>query len=157
MATLEELFPVSLQERPLRYAATEANPTTILRTELTRVAGVQRERTDKLLVSLATTWFQLSRLAADSAAAGSSEIHDRLDIVQANLLDELQSHGVEIHDLTGQSFSANDQPHVDVRGNRTNPKLAEPVVWHMEQPIVVRGGRCLLRGVIILETPQRTG
>ncbi|HET6425111.1 MAG TPA: hypothetical protein VFG20_15600 [Planctomycetaceae bacterium] len=156
MATLEEIFPVSLQERPLRYASTEVNPATLLRAELTRVAGVHRERCDQLLVSLATTWFQLSRLAADSAVAGANDVQDRLDIVLANLHDELRSRHVEVHDLTGRTFVANDQPLVDVRGSRPNPELTEPVVWHMEQPVIMRGDRCLMRGVVILETPQRS-
>ncbi|MEK6262905.1 MAG: hypothetical protein AABP62_30265 [Planctomycetota bacterium] len=156
MPTLEDIFPISLIERPLRYSSTEVNPVNILRAELTRAASVHRERTDKLLVSLAVTWFQLSRLAADSAATGIVEMRDRLEIVQANLFDELQPYGVEIRDLTGQPFSPNEQPLVDVRGHRQNPELTEPIVWHMEQPVVLRGERCLLRGVVILETPHRS-
>lgn len=157
MPTLEELFPINIAERPLRIESAETNPGNLLRSELARVALAHRDQCDQFLATLAVTAFQLSRLVleADPASDSTASLREGLEIIQANLTETLQQHGVEVRDLTGRPFSTVDQELVDVRGQRVNSEITETAVWHMEQPVVIRAERCLVRGAVTLEAPLR--
>ena len=157
MPTLEELFPITFTDRPLRFESTETNPGNLLRSELVRVAQVHRDQSDQLLATLAVTAFQLSRLVLEAGPASESTtpLREGLEIIQSNLNETLQQHGVEVRDLTGRPFTTADQELVDIRGQRVNAEITETAVWHMEQPVVLRAGRCLIRGAVTLESPPR--
>lgn len=153
MATLEELFPINLAERPLRFNSEETNPITILRSELARVAKGQQEHCDYLLSQMAMAAFQLSRLAHDFG--GDPEfLREGMDLIQANLRESLARYHVQTIDLTGMDADAVDRAVVDIRGQKSNPEVDKPTVSHTELPIVTRGARCLVRGAISLDVPS---
>ena len=153
MPTIDEMFPIRLSERPLRFSDAPPDAAKILHGELSRTA----RQTDELLTGIAIHWFHLDRLARETSKAGSadSSVSEGLTILAANLKDVLDAHAIEARDLTGAAFDSQMQSQVDVRGHSTNDGLDGPTVVHTELPPVLRHGRLLAKGAVLVETPRR--
>lgn len=158
---LQEPFPLSFGERPLRFSSAPADPVKLVQQQLARLHEAQREVIDRLLVHLAQTCFHLERASrelatccdAEHAASGA----EALTIIAENLRDVLADHQTRWEDHTGRTWTAEMRDDVELRGHQVCDQLTEPRVAHVELPVVYRAERRIARGAAIIETPRRDG
>ena len=158
--TLQELFPLAIGERPLRFPAAANDPLKLVQEGLARLQNQQRDATDGLLVCLAHACFHVERvrldLASDTGPHTASAV-EALTIIAENLRDVLTAHQTRMEDYTGRTWTAQMRSDVDLRGHQVREELTEPQVSHMELPVVYRAERRLARGAAMIDTPRRDG
>lgn len=154
MPTIDELLPIRLQPRSLRFGDEAQGPAQILQTELSRISA----ETDTLLSEVAVQSFHLQNLAREAADSEGidSAIAEGLAIIAANLHDILDRQSVEPKSLTGEPFNESVEKLAVVRAHSVNKELQEPTVVHTETPPVLRHGRMISQGAILVESPPRT-
>ena len=156
MPSYDDQFPIRIEPRPTRFDSKETDPAVLAREELKRVYDDNTRQRDQLLVAIAQTFYQLRRIHVDLANAPSA-VHcaDGIDIVADNLEQLLAENEVLVEDLTGSVWNANMSAEVDIRAHSVRHGLAEPIVVHMELPVVRRADCLLAKGAAIIEAPPR--
>ena len=153
--TLQELFPITLRERSLRFPSTQTDPARLVREELSRLHAGHEAATDKLLVSLALAQYQLGRVLDELAAGEIGTASEALAMMVEGLGETLAEQHVRLDDFTGRPWTPALRQDIEVRGSQAQDDLTEPRVVHMEHPVVYRGDRRIAKGAAIIATPNR--
>ena len=153
MPTIDELLPVRLQPRSLRFGDEAQGPAQILHAELSRVAA----EADTLLSEIAVQSFHLDSLARQAAGSDGVDVAlaEGLAVVSANVREILEQRSVEPKNLTGAPFDDSVNEMAVVRAHSSNSELEGPTVVHTEAPAVLRHGRLISEGAILVESPPQ--
>ncbi len=154
MAAYDQHFPIAIAERPLRFPSQETKPASLVRSQLEQLFAAHRETVDALLVRLAHACFQIRETRKELAAGNVASAGESLEIIAADMEEQLEAHGVQMEGRAGEPWSAALRSAVAIRGHQVRDDLPEPRIAHVELPSVSRNGRLLAKGAVILEGPK---
>lgn len=156
MADATDPFPISVIERPLRFASTQTDPFRAAHEALGQMLRAHRDCTDALLARVAESGFHLNRAIAEARAEDDAgRLIDAVEIIAMNLQSILDEHDVRVRDLTGERWSIERRSEIELRGHQVREDATEPRIEFMELPIVHRNERLIAKGAAIIATPNR--
>lgn len=149
--------PLDITEssRPLRYGADPPPPIALLMEE--RAANAQAM--DDLLADVACERFLLEQVLREMQvhSQGDEPAREAIGIILDRMADLLSRHQVTATDPTGSEWSSSMLAQYKLIGSAQSPDVTVARIVKTDRPLVLRFGKCIRRGWILVEAPLARG